>query len=271
MKRFLLFSLVVFSLSCTSNDTPDKDPDIVPPPSGIAAPAAIPFSVIAQYPHDTSAYTQGLELYKGKMYEATGDYETSSLRVTNHKTGIVEQKHPMGTDKIFGEGITIFNNKIYQLTWQSKVVYVYDVNNIKKPIKTFTWPYEGWGITHNETDLIISDGTANLYFVNPENFKVNNTISVQTNKGPLNSINELEYVGGFIYANVYQTNVIVKIDPESGHVVGALDFPPNFKAEEDAKNPGRADVLNGIAYDSTSKSFFLTGKRWSKMFEVKLN
>jgi glutamine cyclotransferase len=162
MKRFLLFCLVSSIVSRTSNDTPDKDPDIVPPPSGIPAPTAIAFSVIAQYPHDTSAYTQGLELYKGKMYEATGDYETSSLRITNHKTGKVEEKHPMGTSKIFGEGITIFNNKIYQLTWQSNVVYVYDVSNIKKPIRTFNWPYEGWGITHNGTDLIITDGSSKL-------------------------------------------------------------------------------------------------------------
>jgi glutamine cyclotransferase len=271
MKRFLILFSLVFTLSCTSNDKSDVDDTIRPASSGIAAPANLGFSVLAQYPHDTSAYTQGLELYKGKMYEATGDYETSSLRITDHKTGKVEQKHPMGSDKIFGEGITIFNGKIYQLTWQSNVVYVYDVANIKKPIKTFTWPYEGWGITHNGTDLIVSDGTANLYFVNPEDFKLKNTLGVQTDKGPLDNLNELEFVDGFIYANVYQTNVIVKIDPESGHVVGMIDFPANFKAEEDAKNPGRADVLNGIAYDSTSKSFFLTGKRWSKMFEVKLN
>ena len=267
MKRFLLVFPVVFTLSCTSNDTPDKDPDIVPPPSGIAAPATISFSVIAQYPHDTSAYTQGLELYKGKMYEATGDYETSSLRVTDHKTGKVEQKHPMGSDKIFGEGITIFNNKIYQLTWQSNVVYVYDIKNINKPIKTFTWPYEGWGITHNGTDLVISDGSANLYFVNPEDFKVKNTISVQTDKGPLNAINELEFINGFIYANVYTTTMIVKIDPESGHVLGLMSFPDLVKNERTE----RTDYFNGIAYDSSSNSMFVTGKRWPKMFEIKLN
>lgn len=267
MKRFLLVFPIVFALSCTSNDNPDKDPDIAPPASGIAAPAPISFSVVAQYPHDTSAYTQGLELYNGKMYEATGDFEMSSLRVTNHKTGKVEQKHPMGSDKIFGEGITIFKNKIYQLTWQSNLVYVYDIDNINKPVKTLTWPYEGWGITHNGTDLIISDGTANLYFVNPQDFKVKNTISVQTDKGPLDAINELEFINGFIYANVYTTNTIVKIDPESGHVVGQLNFPDLIKNERTE----RTDYFNGIAYDSTTNTMFVTGKRWPKMFEIKLN
>ncbi len=266
MNRFLILFSLVFALSCTSNDKSDVDDTIRTASSGIAAPANIGFSVLAQYPHDTSAYTQGLELYNGKMYEATGDYETSSLRITDHKTGKVEQKHPMGSDKIFGEGITIFNNKIYQLTWQSNLVYVYDVNNINKPVKTFRWPYEGWGITHSATELIISDGTANLYFVNPEDFKLKNTISVQTDKGPLDNINELEFINGFIYANVYTTNYIVKIDPSSGHVVGLLNFPDLVQKER----TGRTDYFNGIAYDSTNNTLLVTGKRWPKMFEVKL-
>lgn len=271
MRLIFLVFIAALTGSCNNNDNPDSDPAITPPVSGIAAPATLAFSVVAQYPHDTSAYTQGLELYNGKMYEATGDYASSSLRITDHKTGQVVQKHPMGSNDIFGEGITVFKDKIYQLTWESNLVYVYDINNINKPIKTFTWPYDGWGITHNGTDLIISDGTSNLYFVNPEDFKLKSTLAVQTDKGPVDNLNELEYVDGYVYANVYLTNVIVKIDPQSGHIVGVLNFPANFKAEEDAKNPGRADVLNGIAYDSTNKSFFLTGKRWSKMFEVKLN
>ena len=267
MKRLLHISLFFLALSCTNNGNPDKDPDIVPSPSGIAAPAAIAYSVIAQYPHDTSAFTQGLELYNGKMYEATGDYQNSSLRITNYKTGKVEQIHAMGTDKIFGEGITILNNKIYQLTWQSNVVYVYDINNINKPLKTFTWPYEGWGITNNGTELIISDGSANLYFVNPQDFKVKNTIAVQTDKGPLDSINELEYINGYVYANVYTTNMIVKIDPESGHVTGLINFPDLLKNERTE----RTAEFNGIAYDSAKNTIFVTGKRWPKLFELKLN
>ena len=164
---------------------------------------AIPYTIIAEYPHDTSAYTQGLEFYNGKLYEGTGDFQTSSLRITDYKTGKVEKKHMMGTDSIFGEGITIFKNKLYQLTWESNIVYVYDVNNIDKPINTFKWPYDGWGLTHNATDLIISDGSHKLYFVNPDDFRLKSTISVTENGSPVYQLNELEYIDGFVFANIY--------------------------------------------------------------------
>ncbi len=267
MKYLITCCIVLAIVSCNNNSEKDTDPDIVPKPFGIAAPVNLSYNVIAQHPHDTSAYTQGLQYYNGKMYEATGDYENSSLRITDYKTGKVEKVHPMGTSKIFGEGITIFNNKIYQLTWQSNIVYVYDINNINTPIKTFTWPYEGWGITSNGTDLIISDGSANLYFVDPENFKVKSTVSVQSNAGTIDSINELEYIDGFIFANVYTTNIILKIYPASGHVVGQINFPG---LQQNEKND-RTDYFNGIAYDSSSKTMFVTGKRWPKLFEIRLN
>lgn len=271
MKIILASALLVSVFACNTNeDKPVIDPSLETPRSAIPRPATMNFNIVSQFPHDTSAYTQGLELYNGKMYESTGDYSNSTLRITDHKTGKVIQKHAMGTNEIFGEGITILNGKLYQLTWESNIVYVYDVNNIKKPIQTLKWPYAGWGITNNGTDLIISDGSSNIYFVNPVDFKVKNTIAVQTDKGALDNINELEYVDGVIYANVYTTNIIVKIDPESGHVKGVLYFPENMRNEELAKNP-RTDYFNGIAYDSTSKSFFVTGKRWSRMFEIKID
>ena len=270
MKRFFALCLLAAAISCNDNDKTPDTPANDTPVATIPAPANLGFSIISEFPHDTSAYTQGLELYKGKMYESTGDWESSTLRITDHKTGKVEQKHPMGTKEIFGEGITILNGKLYQLTWESNIVYEYDVNNINKPIKTFNWPNEGWGITNNGTDLIVSDGTSNIYFVSPDSFTIKNTITVQTDKGPVDNINELEYVDGFIYANVYQTNIIVKIGPKTGNIVGRLDFPETIQAGEKAKN-ARADVLNGIAYDSSSKSFFFTVKRWRKMFEVKIN
>jgi glutaminyl-peptide cyclotransferase len=267
MKYYLALAVIIFFAACNGGDkTPEIDTTLIPKET-----PQIAYSIVNVYPHDTSAYTQGLQLYNGKLYEGTGDYETSSLRITDLKTGTVEKKHMMGSDKIFGEGINIFKDKIYQLTWQSNIIYVYDVNNIDKPIKTFNWPYEGWGITNNGSDLIVSDGTANIYFVDAGNFTVKRRITVSTDGGPIDSINELEYINGYIYANVYQTDFIVKIDPANGNVVGKMDFP-DLRQKYFAKEiTDRTDVLNGIAYDSTTKKLFITGKRWPKMFEISLN
>ena len=266
MKTYSAIALLIILASCAGNGSePDHDDSIVPKPI-----PAIGYNVVAQYPHDTSAYTQGLQIYKGKLYEGTGDYENSSLRITDIKSGKVEQKHMMGSDKIFGEGINIFGDKIYQLTWKTHVVYVYNLNNINQPISTLPWPYEGWGLTNNGTDLIVSDGTANLYFVNPADFKVRSTIAVTDNGGPVQELNELEYIDGFVFANVWQTNIIVKIDPSSGHVVGRMDLSDLQNTYFKDQVTERTDVLNGIAYDSSSKKLYITGKRWPKMFEVTL-
>ena len=271
MKNNLAIIALVILASCNNKDTDNNggviDSTLITPKTpGIA------YNIVAEYPHDTSAYTQGLEFHNGKLYEGTGDYESSSLRITDFKTGKVERKHMMGTDSIFGEGITIFKNKIYQLTWESHLVYVYDVNNIDKPVKTLKWPYPGWGLTNNGTDLIISDGTANLYFVNADSFKLKSTISVTENGSAVDQLNELEYVDGFVYANIYYKDVIVKIDPSSGHIVGKIKLPGlDKKYFPDKIIPDRTNVLNGIAYDSTSKKMYITGKRWPKLFEIKLN
>ena len=270
MTKYLLIALVIVFAACNNNtETPTEVTTSTTANTGIPAPQNININIIGVYPHDTSAYTQGLEIHNGKLYEGTGDYETSSLRITDIKTGKVEHKHLMGTKQIFGEGITILNGKIYQLTWQSHIVNVYDVTNIDKPIQTFNWPYEGWGITHNSAELIISDGSANLYFVNPINFKISTTTQVTDNVGPVENLNELELINGYIFANVYQSDFIVKIDPASGHVVGKIDLP-GLKQQYFANqiNINRTDVLNGIAWDSATKKIYLTGKRWPKMFEA---
>lgn len=269
MNKYFASAALVILAACNSGgkNEPIEDDSIKTKPIPVIA-----YNVIAQYPHDTSAYTQGLEFYNGKLYESTGDYQNSSLRVTDYKTGKVEKKHLMGSDKIFGEGITIFNNKIYQLTWENHLVYVYEVNNINKPVQTINWPYDGWGITHNATDLIISDGSAKLYFVNPDDFRLKSTIAVTENGSPVYQINELEYIDGFVFANLYQKDIIVKIDPSSGFVVGKMDctgIKEKFFADQII--PDRTDVLNGIAYDSATNKFLITGKRWPKMFELKLN
>ena len=269
MRVFVMILILAALLACNNNQ-PDKDPDIFAPhKEGLAAPLLLPYAVISQYPHDTGAYTQGLQFYNGKMYESTGDYENSSLRITDYKTGRVEQIHKMGSKDIFGEGITILKDHIYQLTWESNIVYVYNINDITKPVKQFKWASEGWGITNNGTDLIISDGvTSNLYFVNPKDFRIKTQVGVVDNNGPVENINELEFINGFIYANIYTTNKIIKIDPESGHVIGYMNFDTLLPDNE--KTP-RTDYFNGIAYDSASKSIFITGKRWPKLYEIRLN
>lgn len=263
--RLIKYSLLLVLFSCGGNNKQTAyDPDIAPPPPA----PAISYSITGQFPHDTSAYTQGLEFHEGKLYEGTGDYENSSLRITDPTSGKIEVLHNMKDEKVFGEGITIFKGKIYQLTWQDNIAFIYDLANLKKPIRKINWPYEGWGITHNEKELIISDGSANLFFVEPENLRVLRTIAVTENGKPIDRLNELEYANGAVYANVYTSNEIVKIDPESGHLLGRLTFE-NLLSREDIV-PGRTDVLNGIAYDSSKNIFFITGKRWPKMFTVKL-
>ncbi|MEO6540976.1 MAG: glutaminyl-peptide cyclotransferase [Ferruginibacter sp.] len=269
MRKYSAIWALLILAACNGNEKEVDVEDITVKP--IPTPT-IPYTIVAEYPHDTSAYTQGLEFHNGKLYEGTGDFKNSSLRITDYKTGKVEKKHMMGTDTVFGEGITILKNKIYQLTWESNIVYVYDANNIDKPIQTFKWPYDGWGITNNGTDLIISTGSANLYFVNPDDFRLKSTINVSDNSGSIDSINELEFIDGFVYANIYMTDVIIKIDPASGHVVGKMELPgmkEKFFANQNI--PNRTDVLNGIAYDSATKKILVTGKRWPKMFELKLN
>lgn len=272
MKFYFVIIAFVFLASCnnTTNDLP-ASPETDKPLTGIPAPETLQFNIMGIYPHDTSAYTQGLEIHNGKLYESTGDFENSSLRITDIKTGKVEQKHMMGSREIFGEGITIFKDKIYQLTWKNRLVNVYDINDIDKPIKTFTWPYEGWGITHNDSDLIISDGSANLFFVNPDDFRVKSTKQVMDNIGPVKGINELEYFNGFVFANVYGRDIILKINPANGHVAGIIHLPKLIQQYTKGFLPDDNDVLNGIAWDSANKKMYITGKRWPKMFELTFN
>ena len=201
-------------------------------------------------------------------YESGGDYANSVLQFGDVVTGKIEKKNKMGTDKIFGEGITILKGKLYQLTWTTHEVFVYDVNDITKVIKTFPWPYEGWGITNNGTDLIVSTGGADIYSVDPETFKIKSTLHVHDANGPVFNINELEYADGFIWANIYTTKDIIKIDPQTGIITGKMNFN-NLPGKDSIAN--RTEYFNGIAYDSTKKSFFVTGKRWPKIYELKIN
>lgn len=272
MKQFLKPITVFILLSyvfvgCNNEDKPGTDPSLKTSTAGIPKAPVLNYSIVAQYPHDAEAYTQGLQLYKGKLYEGTGDYENSSLRVADLTTGKVLEKHMMGSAQVFGEGITILNDTLYQLTWTTNKVFVYTLDNLAKPFKIMDWPNEGWGITNNGKDLIISDGSAILYFVDPKTFKIQNTVRVADQSGVINNLNELEYINGHVYANVFMTNNIVKIDPESGHVKGILSFDNILSSQE---KTFRTDVFNGIAWDSAKNTLLVTGKRWPKVFEVKI-
>ncbi|MEI9934795.1 MAG: glutaminyl-peptide cyclotransferase [Ferruginibacter sp.] len=272
MKKCLIAFSLLFLIACNNNNnTEDNSSNTTTTNAGAAAPQTLNVNVIGVYPHDTGSFTEGLEIYKGKLYESAGDYENSKLSIADITTGKIEQKHGMGSPDIFGEGITIFKDKIYQLTWVSHIVYVYDINNIDKPIKTFTWPHEGWGQTHDSTELIVSDGSAYLYLVNPDDYSIKSTIEVTDNYGPVTDVNELEYVDGYIYANVWQTNYILKIDPSTGHVVGKALVPDLLKQFAPDQVSDRTDVLNGIAYDHATQKMYITGKRWPKLFEVTFN
>ncbi|HEY5370133.1 MAG TPA: glutaminyl-peptide cyclotransferase [Hanamia sp.] len=273
-----LISVVVLLLliSCHNSSGSDYDSSLpMPKVNNIPAPATIMFKVEAVYPHDANAYTQGLEFYNGKLYEGTGEWGTSNLRMVDIKTGNVEKNYLIPDTSIFGEGITIFKNKIYQLTWKNNKIFVYNIDDISHPVNTLKWNREGWGATHDTKDIIISDGTSKLYFVQPDESRKEMTIkrivTVADNMGEVDSLNELELIDGYIYANRWLTNDIVKIDTSNGYVVGKMNlsgllnqYDPTAKVSGDA-------VLNGIAYDSTTKNLYITGKDWPKMFEMKLN
>lgn len=281
MKHFFHFLPVAVLFTAAACNNPDKDgndgvtdPVTTTNTTGIAAAPLIAASLIAEYPHDTSAFTEGLQVHEGKLYEGTGELENSFIQVSDITTGKVLNKYPITDKTIFGEGINVFKGKLYQLTYQNHIVFVYDLKDLSKPVKTFPWQSEGWGMTNNGTELIISDGqrSGNLYFVNPDDFKINRIAQVRDNTGPVMNVNELEYIDGFIYANVWGTTQIIKIDPSNGHVVGKIetaDILRNFYTSYPIEPMD--NVLNGIAYDSAAKKIYITGKNWPKLFEIRLN
>ncbi|MGJ1266040.1 glutaminyl-peptide cyclotransferase [Sphingobacterium spiritivorum] len=225
------------------------------------------FEIINTFPHDTSAFTQGLEFADGIFYESTGRYGLSSLRKVEVNTGKVLKKLDLDS-KYFGEGMTIFGNKIVLLTWENNMGLVFDKATFNQ---TGTFNYEnskeGWGLTNDGQRLIKSDGSNKLYFLNAETYKEEGSISVYDENGAVEQLNELEYIDGKVYANVYQKDIIVIIDPKTGAVTGQINLVGMYT------NPQRQSFdneLNGIAYDKAGKRLFLTGKKWNQLFEVKL-
>ncbi len=218
--------------------------------------------VIQSFPHDPRAYTQGLTISDGNLYEGTGWYGESTLRRVDMATGTVLQQIDLPRD-IFGEGIAVFGERIAQLSWRSHVGYVYDRETFTL-VGTFNYPTEGWGLTYDGSRFILSDGSDILRFLDPDTFSEVGQVAVRAGGRPIYSLNELEFINGAVYANVWQTDRIAIIDPSTGNVCSWLDFTDLNSAPVSSRD----DVLNGIAYDSDTGRLFVTGKRWPTLFEI---
>ena len=225
--------------------------------------------IVASFEHDSTSYTQGLEFYKGKLYEGTGDPGRTGktmLGEIDRSTGKhIEGRRVSLDGTYFGEGITILNDKVYQLTWKNGKCFVYDVNNFMGRVEEFSYIGEGWGLCNDGKSLIMSDGTERITFRNPKDFSAERTIEVYNNLGPIPNLNELEYINGLIYANVYMQNFIIVIDPKTGKVLQQISANQLAKLSK-----GNGNVLNGIAYNPETKKMIVTGKYWTKYLEVKV-
>ncbi len=232
---------------------------------GIPEPSYYDYRVLATYPHDPEAFTQGLTYVAGYLYESTGLYGRSGIRRVELETGAVLQSKDL-PDYYFGEGIAVLGQRLYQLTWRNQVAFLYDLNTFAR-LDTFAIPREGWGLTHDGSQLIASDGTPTLYFLDPESLEVQRTVTVRDHRGPVEKLNELEWVAGEIMSNVWKTDRIARICPYSGTVTGWIDLT-GLLPPEDREQP--VDVLNGIAYDTRGQRLFVTGKLWPKLFQIEL-
>lgn len=230
-----------------------------------APPPNYSYEVINQYPHDPDAFTQGLVFDKGMFFESTGIRGKSSLRKITPDTGEIIQIIRL-PNHLFGEGVTVFNEKVILLTWKAGIGLVFEKGSFKL-IKEFKFAFEGWGITHDNRRLIISDGTSIIRFCSPDTLEEVSRIHVHDEKGPVRNLNELEFIKGEIFANIWRTEKIARISPETGRVVGWIDLTGLYSPTGPAKP---VDVLNGIAYDSENDRLFLTGKLWPKIFEIRI-
>ena len=249
---FACFFLLIFSAGSTTEIKGN-------PPSQTV------FKVLNSFPHDPTAFTQGFAYRDGFLYESTGLYGESSLRRTNPATGEVTAKTSL-SPKFFGEGLTILGDSIYQLTWRSGRGFIYDRETLGRK-GSFTYSTEGWGLTDDGTSLIMSDGTEKLYFLSPGSFKVTKVLRVKEEGSPVRMLNELEYARGKIYCNIWRSDDIVAVNPETGVVERRISLGELRKR---LSLPERAETLNGIAWKSASDTFLVTGKRWSEVFEIEI-
>jgi glutamine cyclotransferase len=252
-------------------NNPYPAPTTGAPPTAYPAPedtSGIPtytYRVINSYPHDPNAFTQGLLWDDGVFYESAGLYNQSSLRRVDPETGEVLQIQDVPPE-YFAEGLVLWDGKLIQLTWQENTAFIYDKDSLEK-LGEFSYPTEGWGITHDGRNLIMSDGTATLYFRDPETFAETGRFEVRDANGPVVRLNELEYIDGEIWANIWQDSRIARIDPATGQVTGWIDLTGIL---DNTTLTQQADVLNGIAYDPANGRIFITGKLWPTLFEIEV-
>ncbi len=259
MRLWLRTGLVVaalWSLTC-SGAAVDLD---------TAAEPVLSFAIIDRIPHDTDAFTQGFLYYEGSFYESTGLYGGSSLRKLDAETGTVLRKTRL-PEAYFGEGLALWNDRLVQLTWKEETAFIYDRESFE-PVGSFGYEGEGWGLTRDGTHLIMSDGSHRLYFRDPETFAVQRVVEVKATGGPVQRINELQYIHGVVYANIWLTDTIVCIDAGSGRVLAWVDLSGLLSPED--RGDHEVDVLNGIAYDSQGERLFVTGKLWPWIYEIEL-
>ncbi|MDE3125765.1 MAG: glutaminyl-peptide cyclotransferase [Bacteroidota bacterium] len=270
---YIIGTIFIFITACHNNSNNNNTTTIAPP-----AIPSLSYQIISVYPHDTSSFTEGLEYQHGFLYESTGDPDyagRSKLAKINVSTGKDMQKIILAP-AYFGEGITLLNGKIYQLTYKEQKCFVYDAATLKK-IKEFSYQGEGWGMTNDGKNLIMDNGTNNLIYRNPETFNIVKTIPIigvpKDYSGHQVFINELEYVDGYIYANLYTMDFdqLVKIDTANGKVVGILNVNGLLERYAPPAETSKRDVLNGIAYDSGNKTFYITGKYWPKLFAIQIH
>jgi glutaminyl-peptide cyclotransferase len=271
MKNWVFFPLILLlaALAACSTQAPASTsaaltPSSISPSTSEPAPNYT-FRIVNVYPHDPGAFTEGLVFDRGQLFEGTGLEGQSWLRQVQLETGRVIRQYGL-TAQYFGEGITVLGDNIYQLTYQSHIGFVYGRDSFAL-LRDFSYASEGWGLTQDGKRLIMSDGTANLYFLDPQTLKVEGSLPVSDKGIPVDKINELEYVKGFVYANIWPTNRIAIIGLRDGKITGWIDLTGLLQTQ---KYSGRVDVLNGIAWDSQSERLFLTGKWWPYLFEIKL-
>ena len=255
--------LLTTSLACSAESDNGTDPAPAEPSGEIPT---YGYKIVNAYPHDPAAFTQGLLYLDGALYESTGLNGHSSLRKVALASGEVLQIHPL-EERFFAEGLAHFANRLIQLTWKAQKAFAYDLNSFE-PLTQFTYATEGWGLTCDGERLIMSDGTATLYFRNPFTFAELSRIEVTAQGRPIRNLNELEWVEGEIFANIWKTDTIARIDPASGQVRGWIDASGLLSTADRQDRP--VDFLNGIAYDPKGKRLFLTGKWWPKLYHVEL-